>query len=60
MTQKELLYIEDALNHAKFLKNMLSASKNNLKSYDLKNSATDFEEWAAEIYNSIYDLLCEE
>ena len=60
MTQKELLYVEDALNHAKFLKNMLCSSKNNLKSYDLKNQATNFEERAAEIYNSIYELLCEE
>ncbi|MBR2891927.1 MAG: hypothetical protein IKC22_06120 [Bacilli bacterium] len=60
MTQKELLYVEDALNHAKFLKNMLSSSSKNLKSYELRNETTHFEEWAAEIYNSIYDLLCEE
>lgn len=60
MTQKELLYVEDALNHSKFLKSMLSSSKTNLKSYDLKEKAHHFEEWAAEIYNTIYDLLCED
>ena len=60
MTQKELMYVEDALNHAKFIKNMLCTSTNNLKSYDLKEDAKHFEEWAAEIYNSIYELLNEE
>ena len=48
MTQKELLYVEDALNHAKFLKNMLSSSSKNLKSYELRNETTHFEEWAAD------------
>ena len=60
MTQKELLYVEDGLNHVKFLKNMLCSSKSSLKSYDLINQVENFEEWAAEIYNSIYELLCEE
>ncbi len=57
MTQKELLYIEDALNHCLFLKQTFTNATSSLKNDDLKKEASKFEEWATEIYNSIYELL---
>lgn len=57
MTQKELLYLEDALNHCQFLKNKFFEAIEQLQNDDLKDEASNFEEWATEIYNSLYELL---
>lgn len=57
MTQKELLYLEDALNHCQFLKNKFNEAYSSVKDKSLKQEASKFEEWATEIYNNLYDLI---
>ena len=57
MTQKELLYLEDALNHCQFLKNKFNEAASNVQDSALKKEASNFEEWAKEIYNNLYDLI---
>ena len=57
MTQKELLYLEDALNHCQFLKNKFNEAASSVQDSALKKETSNFEEWAKEIYNNLYDLI---
>lgn len=57
MTQKELLYLEDALNHCQFLKNKFNEATSSIKDSALTKEASNFEEWAKEIYTNLYDLI---
>ena len=56
MTQKELLYLEDALNHCQFLKNKFNEATSSIKDSALKKEASNFEEWAKEIFINFFIL----
>ena len=57
MTQKELLYIEDALSHTQFFNKKAKEGLNSLKNENLKDLAYDLVEWSAELMDRIYELV---
>ena len=57
MTQKELLYIEDALSHTQFFNKKAKEAVELLKNEDLKDLAFDLEEWSEELMDQIYELV---
>ena len=57
MTSKELLYVEDALGHEKFMKSCSLKSSNQLTDPNLSNFMKDLEEKHNEIYNKFLNLL---
>lgn len=57
MTQKELLYIEDALSHTQFFNKKVKEGLNSLKNENLKDLAYDLVEWSAELMDRIYELV---
>lgn len=57
MTNKELLYIEDALGHEEFLKTSSCEASKNLQDPELANYMKQLETKHNEIYNRIFKLL---
>ena len=57
MTEKELLYIEDALSHAQFLSTQCQNAVNTLQDQQLKNQAQELVETNREIFGQFYSLV---
>lgn len=57
MTQKELLYIEDALNHCQFFNKKAKEAISAVKNEELKDLAYDLEEWSTDLMEKIYELV---
>ena len=57
MTNKELLYIEDALGHEKYFKEKCQQCSAQLNDGELKNLVTDLTQKHGEIFNNFYKLL---
>lgn len=57
MTSKELLYVEDALGHEKFMKSCSTKTSNQLQDINLSNFVKDLEQKHNEIYNKFLNLL---
>lgn len=57
MTSKELLYIEDALGHIKYLKTKCNETASQLQDSDLKSCVQQLEQKNQEMFKSFYDLL---
>lgn len=57
MTEKELQYVEDALNHEKLMKTKCSDYSNQMQDRELKVFLKDLETRHQQIFNSIFKLL---
>jgi hypothetical protein len=57
MTNKELLYIEDALGHEKYFKEKCQQCSTQLNDGELKNLVTDLTQKHGEIFNGFFQLL---
>ncbi len=57
MTNKELLYLEDALGHEKYFKTKCQECATQLQDGELKNLVTDLTQKHGEIFNGFYQLL---
>lgn len=57
MTNKELLYIEDALGHEKYFKEKCQECSSQLTDGELKNFVTDLTQQHSTIFNEFYHLL---
>lgn len=57
MSPKELLYIEDALGHEKYLKSQCQKASESIQDIELKNYVTQLVEKHNDIYKEFYNLL---
>lgn len=57
MTEKELLYVEDALGHEQHFQAECQNAANQLQDTDLKNFSRELEKQHRTIFQSFYDLL---
>ena len=57
MSPKELLYIEDALNHEKFLKTQCQQAMSQLTDPELKGFVQQLMDKHKQIFNSLYQLV---
>ena len=57
MTTKELLYIEDALGHAKYFQTKCRETANQIQDEDLKNCIECTAQKHQQIFQNFYDLL---
>ncbi len=57
MSPKELLYIEDALNHEKFLKTQCQQAMQGLQDPDLKAFVQQLMDKHKQIFNQLYQLV---
>lgn len=57
MTNKELLYIEDALGHENFMKSCSKKTSNQLTDTCLSQYIGELEQKHAEIFNKFLNLL---
>ncbi len=57
MTSKELLYVEDALGHEKFMQSSSKITANQLADQTLSNYLKELEQTHTELYNSFFNLL---
>ena len=57
LTNKELLYIEDALGHEKYFKEKCQECSAQLSDGELKNLVTDLTQKHGEIFSGFYQLL---
>lgn len=57
MSPKELLYVEDALNHAQFMKVQCQECANQLTDPVLKNFVSDLSNKHSDIFNELYRTL---
>ena len=57
MSPKELLYVEDALNHAKFLENQCNTAANQVTDPTLKQSLRTMAEKHRQTFSSFYSLV---
>lgn len=57
MSNKELLYVEDALNHEKFLKTQCQQAIANLTDPDLKNFVQQMMQKHQELFAQFYQLV---
>ena len=57
MSPKELLYIEDALGHEKFLISQCRQAAQTLQSPALRNSAEQMLKAHQQIFNQLYQLV---
>jgi len=57
MTDKELMYVDDALSHAKFLQTQCYESASKLMDQNLKSFVNDLSTQHQEIFGSFYSLL---
>jgi hypothetical protein len=57
MSPKELIYIEDALGHEKFLKTQFQEAAQNLQDPELKACAQQLTQKHQQIFDSFYNLV---
>ena len=57
MTEKELLYVEDALGHEQQIQTQCQNTVNQMQDGDLKNFAREQQQKHHAIFQSFYDLL---
>lgn len=57
MSPKELLYVEDALGHEKFLHTQCQQAVANLTDPDLKNFVQQMLQKHQELFNQFYSLV---
>ena len=57
MTPKEVLYVEDALGHAQFLKTQCQEAVDALQDANLKRQAQQWLQENQEIFRSFYSLV---
>ena len=57
MTQKELLYIEDALGHENFMKSCSKKTSNQLTDATLSTFIGELEQKHTELFNKFLNLL---
>lgn len=57
MTSKELLYVEDALGHEKFMKTCSQKTASELKDSTLSMAIGEFEKKHSELLNKFLNLL---
>ena len=57
MTNKELLYIEDALGHAKYFQTQCQETANQIQDAELKAFVNQMTQKHQQIFNSFYNLL---
>ncbi len=57
MTEKELLYVDDALSHAQFLKQQCDESAAKLSDADLKNFVSQLSTEHQAAFGRFYGLL---
>ena len=57
MSPKELLYIEDALGHEKFLKTQRQEAVQNLQDGELKNCVQQLMNKHQQLFDSFYQLV---
>ena len=57
MTQKELLYVEDALGHEKFMKNCSNQTSKKLNDITLSNYIKQLEDTHSTLYQNFLNLL---
>ncbi len=57
MTPKEVLYVEDALGHAQFLKTQCQDAVNMLQDVNLKRQAQQWLQENQNIFRSFYSLV---
>lgn len=57
MSPKELLYIEDALNHEKHMKNCCMQNADCLQDTSLKNIVSDMAMKHQNLFNNLFQLL---
>ncbi|VYU43430.1 Uncharacterised protein [Clostridium tertium] len=57
MTSKELLYIQDALGHEKFLETICKESATKIQDAELKTLVTQYEAKHKELFGKLYSLL---
>ena len=57
MTPKELLYIEDALGHTRFLMTQCSLAANQLTDPDLKRRVQQLINGNQKLFTQFYDLV---
>ncbi len=57
MTDKELMYVEDALSHAQFLKTQCDDTASKLSDQSLKSFVAGLSSKHQEIFGSFYSLL---
>lgn len=57
MTSKELLYIEDALGHTKFLMTQCSMAANQLTDPELKRRVQQLINGNQKLFTQFYDLV---
>jgi len=57
MSPKELLYIEDALNHEKFLKTQCQQAMQSLTDPDLRGYVQQMMDKHKQIFNQLYQLV---
>ena len=57
MTSKEILYVEDALGHAQFLKSQCQDAVNSLRDPALKQQAQNWLDKNQQIFRQFYNLV---
>lgn len=57
MTSKELLYVEDALGHEKFMKTCSNKASTQLQDVTLSNYVKELETKHSELFNQFLNLL---
>lgn len=57
MTNKELLYIEDALGHEKFIQSQCQQAAGQIQDAELKNCVLQMAEQHRRLYQTLYGLL---
>ena len=57
MTSKELLYVEDALGHEKFMKTCSKKTATKLQDITLSSYMTELEKTHEDLYNKFLNLL---
>ena len=57
MTQKEILYIEDALSHESFMKSCAQKASTQIQDTTLSAYMAELTEKHSEIFNSFFNLL---
>ena len=57
MTEKELLYVEDALGHENFMKSCSKKTSTQLKDITLSSYIGELEQKHTEIFNKFLNLL---
>jgi hypothetical protein len=57
MTNKELLYVEDALGHEEFMKNCSKTTSTQIKDVTLGTYVKELEEKHSKIYEKFLNLL---